>query len=219
LRRLLSDLLEFFLPGACAGCAAGIPRDAVLCDACNARLPRLIPPRDPHPPAPLAYCLAGAAYTGDFESWIRRFKDPRPGLTGFDPGAEAVAFALIREAAAGLDDVPDRVVPVPQHAHRLRARGFHPAGLLAREVARTLDAPLARGALLRVRDTPSQRGLGRAARQANVRNAFRASGPVAGCVALVDDVTTTGSTLAAAARALRRAGAQRVVGVCAARTL
>jgi ComF family protein len=219
MRHLLSDLLEFFLPGACAGCAAALPRDAVLCDVCDARLPRLIPPRDPRPPAPLTDSLAGAAYAGDFESWIRRFKDPRPGLTGFDPGAEAVAFALIREAAAGLDHAPDHVVPVPQHPRRLRARGFHPAGLLAREVARSLDAPLARGALLRVRDTPSQRGLGRAARRANVRNAFRASGALAGCVVLVDDVTTTGSTLAAAARALRRAGARRVVGVCAARTL
>jgi ComF family protein len=219
MRRLLSDLLEFFLPGACAGCADPLLSDAVLCSACDARLPRLIPPRDPRPPAPLADCVATAAYAGDVESWIRRFKDPRPGLTGFDPGAEALARLLIREAAASLDAPPDRVIPVPQHPRRLRARGFHPAGLLAREVARSLDAPLARNALLRVRDTPSQRGLGRAARRANVRDAFQAPEPLAGCVALVDDVTTTGSTLAAAARALRRAGAERVVGVCAARTL
>ena len=219
MRHLLSDLLEFFLPGACAGCTQPLPREAVLCSACDARLPRLVPPRDPRPPAPLAACVATAAYAGDVESWIRRFKDPRPGLAGFDPGAEAVARVLIREAAASLDAPPDWVVPVPQHPRRLRARGFHPAGLLAREVARTLNAPLARDALLRVRDTPSQRGLGRAARRANLRDAFRAAGPVAGSVALVDDVTTTGSTLVAAARALRRAGAEQVVGVCAARTL
>ncbi|HEX5066782.1 MAG TPA: ComF family protein, partial [Myxococcota bacterium] len=80
-------------------------------------------------------------------------------------------------------------------------------------------APLA-FALTRVRDTPSQTGLGRAGRRANVRGAFRVSArsDLPACVWLVDDVVTTGATLEECARVLRAAGAQRVLALCAART-
>ena len=116
-------------------------------------------------------------------------------------------------------------MPVPLHAARLRRRGFNPAAALARDLARASAAPLA-FALARVRDTPSQTGLGRAGRRANVRGAFRVSAPsvfrasriCARCVWLVDDVVTTGATLEECARALRAAGAVRVVALCAART-
>ena len=116
--------------------------------------------------------------------------------------------------------LPHVVVPLPLHPRRLRQRGFNPAQLLARSVARALDVRLAPGLLERMRDTPSQTGLDRRERHRNVRDAFRAR---AGCrppprVLLVDDVVTTGSTLAEAARALRRAGALEVAAVCAART-
>ena len=71
-----------------------------------------------------------------------------------------------------------------------------------------------------MRDTPSQTGLDRRARRANVRGAFRVRErrAPASVVWLVDDVVTTGSTLAECARTLRRAGAQRVVAICIART-
>ena len=73
-------------------------------------------------------------------------------------------------------------------------------------------------ALERLRDGPSQTGLDRSARRRNVANVFRAQQRVPPRVWLVDDVTTTGATLDEAARALRRAGAREVIGVCAART-
>jgi predicted amidophosphoribosyltransferase len=109
------------------------------------------------------------------------------------------------------------VVPVPQHPRRLRGRGFSPANELARDVARQVGAPLGATALLRLRDTRSQTGLGRSERARNVRGAFASREPAPACVWLVDDVVTTGATLTEAARALRAAGAREIVGVCAAR--
>jgi predicted amidophosphoribosyltransferase len=163
--------------------------------------------------------VAVVAFSGDAEAWIHRFKYPAPGLAALDPRPGAVLRGLAREAARAAPSGWTAVVPVPQHARRLRARGFDPVALLAREVARTAGVRFAPRALLRVRDGPSQTGLDRAARRRNVAGAYRAARPLSGCVALVDDVTTTGATLAEAARALRRAGSARVVGICVARTL
>jgi ComF family protein len=109
-------------------------------------------------------------------------------------------------------------MPVPLHPRRLRARGFNPAALLAREVARVHALPLDTRTLARHRETSSQTGLARRARASNVAGAFRCTRPAPPSIWLVDDVVTTGATLAACARALRRAGAKRIVGLCVAET-
>jgi ComF family protein len=113
------------------------------------------------------------------------------------------------------------VIPVPLHPRRLRERGFNQAALLARGIARSWGVHVAARALQRVRDTPSQTGLGRRARRRNLAGAFqcRLASPLPDRVWLVDDVVTTGSTLEEAARVLRRGGARHIAGVCAARTL
>lgn len=105
----------------------------------------------------------------------------------------------------------DAIVPVPLAVGRARQRGYDQAELLARAAERVCGAPRRR-LLRRVRDTRSQVGLGRAERAANVRGAFAAQ-RAGGSVVLVDDVATTGSTLAECARALRAAGARDVRAV------
>ncbi|MDX1648673.1 MAG: ComF family protein [Myxococcota bacterium] len=216
--RLARALLDLLLPPVCAGCRVATgPEAPVLCRACLARLP-VRPADDPPPPPPLRAVAAGAPLEDGWAEWVHRFKYPAAGLRGLDPGAEAVAGALVRRAARRAPGPPDAVLPMALHPARVRARGLHPPALLARAVAREAGRPLRPGLLRRVRDTPSQTGLARDARRRNVAGAFRASGRCPPRVWLVDDVVTTGATLAEAARTLRRAGAREVVGICAART-
>jgi predicted amidophosphoribosyltransferase len=102
-------------------------------------------------------------------------------------------------------------VPVPLHQHRLRARGYNQAAVLAAELAARLRRPLVAG-LARVLDSPPQVGQGGEGRRVALQQAFRweaaAAPPIE--VLLIDDVVTTGATLLAAARALKEAGAARV---------
>lgn len=193
----------------------------MLCAPCRGALPRLPPGLAPAPPAPLAAWCAEVAYEGEIEAWIQRFKYPAPGFAGLDARPLALLEALAADAAARAAALaPALVVPVPMHPRRRRVRGFHPAGVLAHAVGRRLGAPVALDALVALRETTSQTGLDRAARRRNVRGAFAARADFAApvCVALVDDVVTTGATLCACARVLRQAGASRIVAVCAART-
>jgi len=238
-RALFGAFFDLLLPRACARCGGLPPPDAVLCRRCDAALPRLAPGGCPQCQGaapgngarcagcaverlPLAQIVAEVGFAGEAAEWIRRFKYPAPGLAGLDPRPGALATALLADAARRLGPPrPALLVPVPLHPARLRARGFHPAGELARGLARAIGVPARCDALRQVRETGSQTGLDRRERRRNVRGAFAAAPGFAAprCAALVDDVVTTGATLAEAARVLRRAGARRVVAVCVARTL
>jgi ComF family protein len=112
------------------------------------------------------------------------------------------------------------LVPVPLHPRRRRERGFNQAELLAAALASGSGLVLAPGVLVRRKDTAPQSGLSSAARRRNVAGAFavRQRPRVVGrTLVLVDDVSTTGATAAACARALRQAGASEVRLVTVAR--
>jgi ComF family protein len=121
---------------------------------------------------------------------------------------------LTRRAAAALPALSEGalIVPVPLHRRKEAVRGFNQAAMIAETLAETLGADLRGGALVRVRPTrpQSEEGIDRSA---NTAGAFVADGCVGGRpVLLVDDVRTSGATMEACARALRRAGAARVDG-------
>jgi ComF family protein len=126
---------------------------------------------------------------------------------------------LMAEAGRELLATAVVAVPVPLHRRRERSRGFNQA----RDLALGLGCPIA-DALTRTRATPSQTDLPAARRHANVRDAF-AVGPRSRAgidgrvVVLVDDVSTTGATLEACARALKDAGAREVRALTAARVV
>jgi ComF family protein len=132
-----------------------------------------------------------------------------------EPLAEMLGRVLaevqgVRLLAAGVEVV----VPVPLHWGRRWARGYNQAEAIGRELAAGIGLPHDAGVLRRVKPTPQQAQPSAAARWENMRGAFRVNpgARVAGRgVLLVDDVMTTGSTAAEAARVLREAGASRVV--------
>jgi len=116
----------------------------------------------------------------------------------------------------------DVVVPVPLHPTRLRERGYNQAELIARPLAERLGLPFRSYLLVRTRPRPDKLKLTRRERWESVRGAYaiREGNRVDNLrVLLVDDVFTSGATLDACARALRRAGAARVVGLTVARVV
>ncbi len=143
--------------------------------------------------------------------------------------ARALAGAFLAEtllAVAAEELGTPLLVPVPMHKNRRRERGHNQTELLCKAalgcLGKTTSAPLqyAPKALTRMVDTKTQQGLPRAERLHNVKNSMRADpGTVSGRVCVVvDDVTTTGATLAEAKRALLEAGARVVHGVALARS-
>jgi ComF family protein len=134
---------------------------------------------------------------------------------GYNEGLAEAIGELWSEEALGplLTPGAGAVVPVPLHWRRRWARGYNQAAALARALAPRLRIPCQDHWLRRVRPTGFQAG-GQQARRANVKDSFRAKADpqLRGLtVLLVDDVLTTGSTASTAARALRSAGAARVI--------
>jgi predicted amidophosphoribosyltransferase len=198
-------LVEAAFPARCPGC--GCPAEPV-CDAC-ARSLRAPPPY--LPPPGVDRWLALFAYDGLARDLIARIKYWRTRATV--PWLAERMAALV--ALADEDAHVHLVTWAPTTASRRRDRGFDHAELLARGVARALG--IRAGPTLRRRPGPPQTGQPAAVRRAGPRFGARSAG-LPHCVLLVDDVATTGATLAAAAAALRSRGTARVVAVTAART-
>jgi ComF family protein len=155
---------------------------------------------------------SAAHYSGPLAQAILRFKYDAQMLLG-RPLGRLMVEALESGAAPGLDPhTIDAVCAVPLHPTRLRERGFNQSELLAEEVAAAIGRPL-KPLLARTRPTLPQVDLPVQSRAANVRDAFapRLQEVIADQrVLLVDDLFTTGATLAECARALRRGGAAEV---------
>lgn len=228
--RTLFDRLAAALPSQCAVCRAWPAQP--LCDACVARhaqpRPRCQTCALPVPPGvqrcgvcikqtpPLDLCLAAVAYEYPWSGLVARYK------FGASPGWSAALALLMRSTpwAEPALEAAELVLPMPLSRERLRQRGFNQSLELARRLA---PAKVDAGLLLRLRDTPAQSALPRAARLRNVQGAFavapgRAREVEGRNVLLVDDVMTSGASLHTAALALRSAGASHITALVLART-
>jgi ComF family protein len=201
LARLVSAML--FPPRCCLCAFPGASPDLDLCTVCHADLPW---------DQPGERALTALRYEYPVDDMIRRLK-----YQGVIAHARLLGVLLAQVARDREMPMPRMLVPVPLHRARFRERGFNQAAAIARYAGRMLEIPVARHALRRVRDTPSQTALDVAARHRNVRGAFAVASArhagrlvAAGHVAIVDDVMTTGSTLAELRAVLLAAGVSQV---------
>jgi ComF family protein len=186
--------VEFLGETGCSTC--GLPlqtTEQTTCAVCLAKPPRI------------ARTRAAVAYGDLARSLAIRLKYGRK---------VAIARTMARYMAPLVGEGTDRLlVPVPLHRTRLWGRGFNQSALVARELSRRLGIAANPLALRRIRRTPPLKGMSPLQRRKTVAGAFRVRDKtaVAGkTVILIDDVLTTGSTVEACARTLKRAGAARI---------
>ncbi|MEO7251264.1 MAG: ComF family protein [Arenimonas sp.] len=178
---------------ACRQCGLPLSADSDHCGQCQ-----LSPP-------PFTLTQSAFRYAFPVDRLLPRFK-----FHG-DLAAGALLAALMQWSLDPAER-PSLLIPVPLHCSRLRQRGYDQALELARILARESGLPVSANRLLRRRATQAQTELGASARERNVRGAFalRPGPALPAHVALVDDVMTTGATLAECANVLLAAGVQRV---------
>ena len=215
-------LVDLWLPRVCRLCDREISWDIDLCAPCERSLawnsnpcPRCGLPRPAAftslcpqcagEPPPFTATVAPLLYDGHVRRWVHAAKSGK-GLGE----ARLLSGLLMRAIAVTEAEIPDGLVPVPLTTARLVRRGHNQAALLAAPLARRLGIAIHRQGLKRAGGGKPQRGLSRGDRARSVRGAFRATRPFDGHLAIVDDVMTTGATVAHLARTLLDAGAGRV---------
>ena len=218
LTRAAAPLLDLIFPRTCAGCGQ---ERGYLCDECESAIRRLEPPQ---------CSVCSAPNRSSLCAWCKSANQPFNGITApyrWTGVVQELVYSLkyrnVRGSAPRLAELmsahlaeksitADMVAPVPLHPSRERERGYNQSELLAQGISKSTGIPIANGVLARTRNTPPQVSMSTPEeRRKNVVGAFECVGDVAGKrVLLVDDVVTTGATVAECSAQLRNAGAVSV---------
>lgn len=208
-------LLDLFFPPKCPFCGKVLDH-AGICPACEKALPWTEEGAGVRELSGGVRCAAPLWYEGKVREGLLRFK-----FQGARAAAGPLGELVARCAAERFSGAFDVVTWVPVSRRRLRSRGYDQARLLAESACRLWEVRPEQ-LLQKITDNPAQSGLTEeAARRANVLGVYEAAEPerIQGCrILLVDDICTTGSTLAECARTLMSAGAESVLCVAVART-
>ena len=224
----LGALERWLLPGECLLCRRPVetdPADPLICSPCRYRWASLPLPQCPRCGQPLTreiacrLCLDWPERLGGVRSavWLDPSARRAVHLLKYD-GWWRVAQAMAEVMCRRLEFAPGiTLIPIPLGAGRLRRRGYNQSAVLAAALGKLLGVAVADHALARRRETTTQTALTPEARRANLAGAFIATTVPPAVPVLVDDVFTTGATLAEAAAALLAVGVERVTGVTFAR--
>lgn len=228
LAEALGAIERWMLPAECLIChSASAPTrlDPLICPTCANRWTPLSQPRCARCGQPLTpgidcrLCTGWPAGLGGVASAVWLDQGARRAVhllkyEGWWRVSEVMAESIRRLTPPGPGST---LVPIPLGATRLRTRGYNQSAVLADALGRLLDIPVSHRAIRRRRETTTQTALTPEERRANLAGAFEPTGPAPDNPVLVDDVFTTGATLAEAATALFGAGATTVSAVTFAR--
>lgn len=199
----------------CMVCDGNDELQSGLCGNCCRELASLLLPDAAEEASSLPHpqCRSAYRYDGCARTLVGRLKfDGEPRLAAKILSRQMILLAQKHCSSA------TAVIPVPLSLEHIQKRGYNQALYLSRPVAKALKIPIPQDWLWRIRNTQRQTELGKEERIANLHNAFCADPKVAGqSILLIDDVFTTGSTLASCTEALKTAGAKNVLIMTATR--
>ena len=225
LKKFFESILDFIYPPICLLCGERTEGDRQICPDCwdkfldTLKLNFQKYKKDFHHLTGEIFfdeMVTCWTYTSEIEKLIHRVKYQR---------GKKLAILLGRTAGKNLQQVfkgwdDTLIIPVPLHRVRQRERGYNQSELLCQGLAAHIPVPISSDLLFRHRNTPSQTKLTAQERHENVKDAFTIRQPdrLAGKkIILVDDVSTTGATMNSCASCLKKAGAEKVIGIALAR--
>ena len=208
--KLKENVKDILFPVRCPYCEIVIHKTEYACESCKKQFPS---------PAIIKYAVGGYKctspfpYDGIFKKAVKKFKFGNKG--GY---AKQLAFPMVQSILESYQGVNfDLITCVPMHKKRLIERGYNQAEILATELARLLNIPVASDVIKRIKNTLPQKNLDDKTRYLNLNNAFQIANSVVEykSVILVDDIYTTGATMDSCSRTLKDNGVKWVYFISA----